>query len=634
MPPKDKNRFKILFELIGIFAVFYIFGAWSVPDSNEPYYIGKAIHFWNPDWIPNDSFLESKDSHWTFYVVFGWLSFFLSPEAMAWTGRFLTWGLLAWSWQRLSFTLIPIRWMSIPTALALAYYVDSFHAAGEWILGGVEGKSFAFPFVFLGLESMLRGRWHRTWIFLGIASAFHVLVGGWSILVAGWVCLLDCHRRCHTSNFPRHFTISWGFFAGGFLALFGLIPALWLDYGVAVETIREAHQIYVFERLYHHLVPYQFPLTYLVRFILLAVIWIVICRFDQPRNQRQQRFELFIWGTLILFLIGMLTAYGFRNNRILSAEILRFYWFRLSDVFIPMGVAIGTLRHFLAIVQKVQKVRKVQADQTIQADQTVQNSPIQESGLHFLPISGWLILFGVPFCVYLLFDAIIFSRRIYFSNATVESGIPWALTILVCWGFLVLSKRFLQNRTSFKTFCVWGFVGLYAVLLFYAPFDSLKTLGDARTSIAYSRIEPRHSYIAYYWMDACRWIADPKNTPKTAKFWVPREGTTFKWHARRSDIGTWKNVPQDAEGIVRWRQMMHDLFYYRDKEGQLCDDRSLTILLWWKTDEEIEQLRIRYGFDYILCSAYPELSRHKTFQVVYSNEFYKVYRILPFGEGK
>ncbi|MDR0610543.1 MAG: hypothetical protein LBG58_10570, partial [Planctomycetaceae bacterium] len=645
---------KTLLEFIGVFAVFYIFGAWPVPDSNEPYYIGKAIHFWNPDWIPNDPFLESKDSHWTFYVVFGWLSFFLSPDAMAWTGRFLTWGLLALSWLRLSFTLVPVRWMSIPTAWALAYYIDSFHAAGEWILGGVEGKSFAFPLVFFGLESMLRGRWHRTWIFLGAASAFHVLVGGWSVLVAGLVFLPDRRTTNSSRNVAQRFTVPWGLFVGGMLALFGLIPALLLDYGVATDTVREAHQIYVFERLHHHLVPYQFSWTYLVRFILLAVIWIAMCRFGQQRNQRQIRFERFIWGTLILFLIGMSAAYGLHNNRILSAEILRFYWFRLSDVFIPVGVAVGALRHFLAMVQKVKKTQKtqnipkVQTTQTVQTAHTVQNFQIRESGLPFPPISGWLILFGVPFCVYLFFDALIFSRRIYFSTA-VESGIPWALTILVCWGILVFSKRFLHfshfshfshslrslhHCTGFTTFLVWGFIGLYAVILFYAPFESLKTLGDVRTSMAYSRIEPGRSHIAYYWINACRWIADPQNTPQTAKFWIPREGTTFKWHAQRSDIGTWKNVPQDAEGIVRWQQMMHDLFYYRNREGQLCDDRSLSVLLWWKTEAEIEQLRIRYGFDYILCPAYPELSHHKTFQVVYANDFYKVYRIFPFGEEK
>ncbi|MDR2115295.1 MAG: hypothetical protein LBP87_02830 [Planctomycetaceae bacterium] len=613
MPHQKRNHWKIFLEIVGVFVIFYIFGAWTVPDSNEPYYIGKAIHFWNPDWIPNDSFLDSKDSHWTFYVVFGWLSFFLSPNAMAWLGRFLTWGLLAWSWQRLSFALVPVRWMAIPTALAMAYYVDSFHAAGEWLLGGVEGKSFAFPFVFLGLESMLRGRWHRTWIFFGTASAFHVLVGGWSVLVAGFVWLAD-YRNTKTSH---GFAIPWGFFIGGLLSLFGLVPALLLDYGTPAEIVREAHQIYVFERLYHHLVPYQFTWTYLVRFLLLTTVWIMICRFGQHQNQRQRRFEFFIWGTLILFLIGITAAYGLRNNRILSAEILRFYWFRLSDIFVPVGVAVGVLRHFLAMGQKIQKIQKNQKSQN------------KELGFLFLPVAGWLVLFGVPFCVYLFFDTVIFYRRIYFSNAAAESGIPWVLTLLVCWGLLGLAKRFLYNRMRFEMFWVWGLFGLYAAILFYAPFDTLKTLGDARTYKSYSRIEPGRSHTAYYWIDACRWIADPQNTPQTAKFWVPREGTTFKWHAQRSDIGTWKNVPQDAEGIVRWQQMMHDLFCYRNENGQLCDDRSLTILLWWKTDEEIEQLRFRYGFEYILCSAYPELSHHKTFQVVYANELYKVYRILP-----
>ena len=174
----SKRTLQTCVEIALIFAVFAVFGGWPIPDSNEAHYIGKAIHFWNPDWIPNDDFLQSKDAHWTFYVTFGWLSFFCSPYWMAWLGRAVTWLLLAWSWRRLSYALLPIRWLAIPTALVLACYVDTFHMAGEWIVGGVEGKSFAFPFVFFGLEAMIRGRWHRTWIFLGIASAFHVLVGG------------------------------------------------------------------------------------------------------------------------------------------------------------------------------------------------------------------------------------------------------------------------------------------------------------------------------------------------------------------------------------------------------------------------------------------------------------------------
>ncbi|NLF07322.1 MAG: hypothetical protein GX594_05005, partial [Pirellulaceae bacterium] len=40
-------RRQALIELALIVAVFAIHGGWPVPDNNEPYYLGKAIHYWN-----------------------------------------------------------------------------------------------------------------------------------------------------------------------------------------------------------------------------------------------------------------------------------------------------------------------------------------------------------------------------------------------------------------------------------------------------------------------------------------------------------------------------------------------------------------------------------------------------------
>ena len=45
-----------LIEIALIVAVFFIQGAWPVPDVNEPYYLGKAIHFWNQSWLRGDFF--------------------------------------------------------------------------------------------------------------------------------------------------------------------------------------------------------------------------------------------------------------------------------------------------------------------------------------------------------------------------------------------------------------------------------------------------------------------------------------------------------------------------------------------------------------------------------------------------
>ena len=35
--------------------------------------------------------------------------------------------------------------------------------AGEWVVGGVEAKGFAFALVFFALESGVRERWRTAW---------------------------------------------------------------------------------------------------------------------------------------------------------------------------------------------------------------------------------------------------------------------------------------------------------------------------------------------------------------------------------------------------------------------------------------------------------------------------------------
>ena len=115
----------------------------------------------------------------------------MSQTALAWTGRTITWLLLAWAWRRLSVAVIPRRWYSVLTAALFACLMERCHMAGEWVIGGVEAKGFAYVLVLLGLEALLRSRWNRAlWLF-GEASAFHVLVGGWAMVAAAvaWLWL-------------------------------------------------------------------------------------------------------------------------------------------------------------------------------------------------------------------------------------------------------------------------------------------------------------------------------------------------------------------------------------------------------------------------------------------------------------
>ncbi len=354
MPPLASNsRWRTLAEIALIFALFCVDAAWPVPDVNEPYYLGKAIHFWNPDWARGDFFLESADTHEVFYFSFGWLSLWLGPAALAWTGRPLIWLLLAWSWQRLSRAVVPRPWYSVLTAALFVCLMERCHMAGEWVLGGVEAKDFAYVFVFLGLEAIVRNRWNRGLLLLGAAAAFHVVVGGWAVVAAGIAWLRLRH------NAPRLRSLWLGLLGGLLLALPGLLPSLSLDWGVDPRTARLAHELYVFERLPHHLVLAGMRGDFMIRFALLFLLWLLLGQWEEraPLPAEQQgptsRLRAFVAGAVAIALAGaainLLTCIGYRG---LAADLLRYYWFRLSDVAVPLGVALEGVALAIATASK------------------------------------------------------------------------------------------------------------------------------------------------------------------------------------------------------------------------------------------------------------------------------------------
>ena len=60
------------------------------------------------------------------------------------------------------------------------------------------------------------------------------------------------------------------------------------------------------------------------------------------------------------------------------------------------------------------------------------------------------------------------------------------------------------------------------------------------------------------WTAACAWIG--QNTPADALFITPREQQTFKWYAGRAEVANWKDVPQDARGLIEWKRRLSELY--------------------------------------------------------------------------
>ena len=546
-----------LLEVILLFAIFFVVGGASPSHKNESHYLCKAKHYWQTDWCQGGMFLESSDAHLPFYWSVGWLTKWCSLPVVAWIGRVIAWGLLAWAWQRLVRTIVHRPYFSVLAGMLFVELVGQTHFAGEWIVGGVEAKCFAYVFVLLGLEAVSKGKWQRCWPMLGAASAFHPIVGGWSVVASAVVWLTEpLDRR------PKWFTHLPSLFLGGLLSLPGLLPALALTHGIPEGVVDEARQIYVFDRLPHHLAPLTQPGQWILerafRHGWLLLVFFLMARYvrripdtrnadgsipiglareqgagivekrwtgseawpcEEP-STRLARMIRFAWATVGLSLMGFLIEGAFWNYPSIAARLLRFYWFRLADIAVPLATG-------LAVVYAV----------------------------------AWLI----------------------WRNSRWK--VPALLVAVLLPGWFLLTT----STTRWFDACPPGEDGLL----------------DYRD-----------------WHQACRWARD--HTPIHSMFLIPKKGQTFQWHAHRPDVVNWKDIPQDAEGIVVWRDRFADIFY-----PNWFTERTPFRTLASQGTRRVAALAERYHASHIITVNYPPLQ----LPVAYINDTYTIYRISNFGFG-
>jgi hypothetical protein len=499
-------------EVLIIFLIFFIQGAWPAPEVNEAHYLSKAKHYWDSNWCARDFFCNSADAHQVFYWSFGWMTLWLPLPAVAWTGRLLTWALLAWAWRRLSAAIIAVPFAAILSAGLFVTLMYRSHMAGEWVVGGVEAKGFAFVFGLLGIEAVVRDRWNRAWIWLGAAAAFHVLVGGWLVVTAGFAWLV---MRCGKEvDRPPRLSMR-ALMLGGILSLPGLIPAMLLMRGVEPSVASEATRVYVFERLPHHLLPNTFPWNFLLRFTAVLVGWLWLAS-RKPCEAPARRLIAMVNGSLLIAAVGLLIAFAEPWFPEKAASLLRYYWFRIADVLLPVGLG--------------------------------------------LLIARWIV-------------QLVTARS---ARGTM------ALAAAIAAVMLHLSNLLLQR-------------GLHAS----PPAD-------------------RQLLSSQDWQEVCRWVSE--NTPKDAVFLTPRLASTFRWYANRAEVVSWKDVPQDAAGIVEWWRRLRDVHGYTQRGA----------VAYWRpklsnaSPAELSRLAREYDATYMITESLPPLPLEL---VSPPNGSYSVYRL-------
>ena len=176
------------------------------------------------------------------------------------------------------------------------------------------GKGFSFALIFFALADMAEGRWNRMWLLLGLATAFHALVGGWA--GAGGrdlYGLLADRQRSHTAMVRLGSRL----IAALAIASPGVVPPLLMNRGVdRGRRSPKPAQIYVFQRLPHHLDPLKmWNDGFVLPFVAMSAAGCCSGR-RHPDSPAARRFRGFTAMALVFALIG--TALGCWDNPIAS----------------------------------------------------------------------------------------------------------------------------------------------------------------------------------------------------------------------------------------------------------------------------------------------------------------------------
>jgi hypothetical protein len=313
-----------------------------VPGVNEPHYLGMARAEWDPGWCQGDFFLSSARPHRAFYMLVGWLTRVVSLEQAAVVGRFASLALLAWGWARLGRATGlnasgTVQWGA---AFLVLQTIGSW--SGEWLIGGVESKVFAYGLLFAGWGALIERRTSAAATWLGLATTMHPVVGMWGTMATlsalAWRWWREAgqsaERQAPLPKLPLRLAPSLWWFITAAPGIGWALPAL---RSADSQTSRTADFIQVSYRLAHHLDPWTFSWQSHAFFAGLIAAWM----WSRCIRREDRRFDLLDVVTAFAVLFGLmatlLTAgsrpWGYPPSAVeaLQLKLLKFYPFRLAD---------------------------------------------------------------------------------------------------------------------------------------------------------------------------------------------------------------------------------------------------------------------------------------------------------------
>lgn len=305
---------------------------------NEIDVLPLAKQFADPSWITTDWYLNIETNYrYLFQIIFGQAIVHFGFLATSIIGRLICYALVAYGIVLLGEKLrLSLTYLLLATVIVT--YQGSFQGAiaGEWFVGGLEAKAVAYGLITIAIPLMLYRRYVLMTLLLGLATSFHVLVGGWAALTTlGWFCLRPQERLL---KLGQHIWLLLAIYLAS--SSFAIAPVVQQLLTPSPSGNISPSFVYVFLRLPHHLNPFAWHPLLWIEFFVYLLLWI-LCMVSLYKDVQKNncnleyyaRLELseFTLIALIPFFAGIVIAFFDRQG-----EWLQYYPFRFGDVMLPL----------------------------------------------------------------------------------------------------------------------------------------------------------------------------------------------------------------------------------------------------------------------------------------------------------
>lgn len=302
--------------------------------NNEVDVLPLAKQYVFPKWISEDWYLNQPPGYrLIFQTIFGNLIGNFGFLATSIIGRLFCYTLVATGivliGRKLTLTL-----PSLLVVVGLFVYIRRYQGivAREWLVEGLETKAIAYGLVLLSLHFMLSGRYRPMMLMLGLATSFHVLVGGWTFFaVLGWLFLRDRKQITNLAYLAKLLLIY------AIASIFAIKPIVEQLFTPNPASEIAPSYIYVFFRLPHHLNPLSWNSQWWIIFFVYLLIFSISINVLKHQKENRSYIDLAIFTglTLIPFMTGLAIApFDFQG------KFLQYYPFRLGDIMLPLNTCL------------------------------------------------------------------------------------------------------------------------------------------------------------------------------------------------------------------------------------------------------------------------------------------------------